>query len=505
MPDIPQGVPVVDLSSTARFMTEARARLGNAWDALFGRKFGPNMPIQPTDPSLSEDGPRQYQYPAGYNMNFGLPRQEDPLLKLTPFSQMRALAESYDIATLCITTRIEEIQGLTWAVVPKDKKKQAEYQSECDEVSEFFKHPDKLNDFNGWLGMLLWELFSTDTMTIYKRRTLNGELYALEPVDGTTIKPLIDDRGRTLAYQQILYGYPESQFDRPYTEARDENLPIYTPNELMYLPRWLRTYTPYGFPPTEWIILRINTALRKQKFDLNYFTEGNIPEMLGWPPEGMLDPKQVQEFEQWFNQALLGNDAARRRLKFLPWPADIKELRQFSYDTVLDLFMLKVTCAAFAVPPTEIGFIEDANRATAQIQEAVNERRGLKPLVNWLKKAVFDEIIHNDLKKPHLVMEVKFGDKVDALVEAQSDQIYISSGVVSPAEVRTMRFGSVLDGPPPPMPPQIGQQQMGIGPLSISDGYGQLSVNGQAYPKAAASGGRREYPFRYTKGWESYG
>jgi hypothetical protein len=52
-----------------------------------------------------------------------------------------------------------------------------------------------------------------DAPALCKRRTRGGALYALEPLDGATIKRLIDDWGRTPlppppAYQQILKGVP---------------------------------------------------------------------------------------------------------------------------------------------------------------------------------------------------------------------------------------------------------------------------------------------------------
>ena len=40
-----------------------------------------------------------------------------------PAEQLRNLASLYDIAAMCISTRIEEIQGLDWSVVPKDKRR----------------------------------------------------------------------------------------------------------------------------------------------------------------------------------------------------------------------------------------------------------------------------------------------------------------------------------------------------------------------------------------------
>jgi hypothetical protein len=472
MPDIPRGTTVIDLREGAK-------RISGAWNALLGRRFGPGLPLSPTTGQEEQtQGPRQYQYPVGVNTNF-IPRRDGTAGTLTPFEQLRNLAALYDVAAMCIATRIEEMQGLEWAVVPKDKKRQEELQDECDAATDFMQQPDKLNKFDAWLGMLLYDLFSIDAPSIYKRLDRAGRLHALEIIDGSTIKPLLDERGRAVAYQQILYGSPASQYRREGTDAPDEELPIYAPHELIYRPRWTRTFTPYGFPPTEWIILRVNTALRKQAFDLAYFTDGNIPDMIATPPGdakngGNLSPEQVEQFEEWFNAMLEGNDAARRKVRFLPWNMNMKELRPFNYETILDEWMLRVTCAAYSVPPQELGFTNDVNKGTAELQEAVNQRKGLKPLANWLKKNFFNDFIQQDLAaawgpgRPDQALSLpgqptrpptnpfklvewgwQFGDDDDKQTQAATDQIYHAIGAVSANEIRVMRFGDILDGDGP--------------------------------------------------------
>ncbi len=435
--------------------------------ALGQRDFGPLQPLAPRtayDSAEQTLGPRQYQYPVGANI-IVTPRGEQPGL-LTPFAQLRNLASLYDVAAMCIGARIEEIQGLDWAIVTKKKKDQVARQADIDEATDFIKSPDRLNSLNAWLGFLLYDLFSIDALTLYKRTDLAGRLYSLDPVDGSTVKPLLDDRGRTLAYQQVLYGYPFSDYARPEADAPDEEMPIYSPNELMYKPRWVRTFTPYGFPPTEWVILRVNTALRKQSFDLAYFAEGNIPDMIVSMPDGV-PPDQVQQFEDDFNARLAGNDAARRKAHFVPWNAVFKEAREFQYTTPLDEWLLKVTCAAYGVPPNELGFTMDINKAAALMQAAINERRGLKPLTKWLISSIMEPaIIAFGGKLPavslpstptraarnrfdDLRFRWMFGDSGDSLTVAQTDHIYMLDGVTSPDEVRSQRFGDELEGPSP--------------------------------------------------------
>src|SRR2546430_5947645 len=83
---------------------------------------------------------------------------------------------------------------------------------EIERAAAFLATPDRANgyQFAQWLSMLLEEVFVLDALPIYPRYTFGGDLWSLEIIDGSTIKPLLDERGgRPLApfpaYQQILY------------------------------------------------------------------------------------------------------------------------------------------------------------------------------------------------------------------------------------------------------------------------------------------------------------
>jgi hypothetical protein len=458
-------------------LSRLAGRLGAAWDALRGHSFGPGEPIAPqASEAEREQGPRQFEYPVGLNSQTS-PRTEIP--GLTPFAQLRNLARLYPPAAICVRTRIEEFQGLRWSIVAKNKRHQSTLQAHCDAAESFWKIPDKMNEFPSWLAMILRDCLEIDALTLFPRLDRAGRLYALEPIDGTTIKPLLDARGRVGGYEQVLYGMPWTLSERATTDPAERlALPYFTTGELIYRPRMPRTDSPYGMAPTEDIILNINMGLRKMSGDLAHFTDGNIPPMLITPPDAKLDPKQVAQFEEWFNAVLAGNDSMRSRAKFLPWPADVKELRTFSYATELDLWMLQLTFAAFGVPPQEAGFTQDVNRATADAQENINERRGLKPLAFWLK-GLFDLVIQRPVEQgglgmPALEWQWEFGESEDKAALAGIHASDIQAGVISPAESRTLRYGDVLDGPPPPAP-AMGQQE-----------FTPLPLPGRSFGKRAA-------------------
>jgi hypothetical protein len=461
MPPIPDNAQTTDLTSLA-------GRLSAAWHALNGRTpTGPQLPFspgKPIAPQAAENeqafGPRQFQYPVSVNTVI-TPRTEYPTDNLISFQQLRALASLYNIANICVNVRIEEMQSLDWGIVPRDSRDQERLKPNYQRVERWFQSPDGSSLFDEWLGSLLRDLFEIDAWTMFPERTRDGTLGALTPIDGTTIKPLLNGRGQVAGYQQIYYGAPRTQ----YMDVNDEELPSYwldpitRKHQMYYWPYWTSLNSPYGSPPAEALILTINTALRKQNQDMLGYTEGNIPFGLASPPTDTMNPEQLRQFEAAFNADLAGVDRSRVRIKFLPWKMDYQAIKPFEYGTELDDWMMKTCCARFGVTPAEIGFTDKIVKSTGETQGDVQQRRSLLPMSKWLERRLTHLIAH-ELGEPDLEFKFVLGGTEDKAQQAQTDQIYIVNGVVTPEEVRVMRFPD-LDGQAPteapPDPVSVGK------------------------------------------------
>jgi phage portal protein BeeE len=250
-------------------------------------------------------------------------------------------------------------------------------------IEALLESPDRAQDLRSWLIAFVRDLLELDAVAVYTRRTRGGDLYALELVDASTIKPLIDVSGRAPrppqpAYQQFLYGMPAGQ---------------YTPDELDYLRETARTDSVYGVSRVERILLRVNQALRKQNFDLARFTDGVAPLGLIEPPESLeWTPDELETFERLFNGMLAGNDQLRVRAKVLPPGATWHALGGDDPLLAFDRFLLNVTVAAFGLTMDELGFTETSNRSVGEAQERVVYRRAVAPVValvaNFLTRKV---------------------------------------------------------------------------------------------------------------------
>lgn len=392
--------------------------------------FGPLNPMNPSAPP--EVSGRRFDYPAGYNLA-QTPKQYEPI----GFAVLRALADNYDLVRIVIETRKDQLATLNWNIVPRDPRQriEGEIAERIKKVEEFFLRPDKVHFWDEWLRLVLEDLLVIDAPSLYRRRTRGGELYGLEPIDGATIKRVIDDWGRTPepptpAYQQVLKGLP----------AID-----YTTKDLLYKPRNLRTNKVYGYSPVEQIIMTINIALRRQVFQLNYFTEGNIPEALIGVPETWT-PDQIKQFQDWFDGILQGNLAERRRARFVPnavgktyIPTKDNELFGKAEE-----WLARVVCFAFSVNAQP--FVQMMNRATAEQAGEDADRQGLMPLMKWVKGLV-DTVILDDFGYTDVQFKWQEKDEADEKKKQEIITGYVSDGLMSINEGR-IRMGEDPDPDP---------------------------------------------------------
>lgn len=407
--------------------------------ALFGTQpdgwMPPMGPIPPAVPNEQREqqgvAGRQFDYPVGFNVNIQ-PRSGEAI----GFSQLRALADNWDLLRLLIETRKDQMAALAWTIRPRDKTKKPDQR--CDDLIKWFRKPDQEHVWQDWLRMLLEDLLVIDAPTLYRRRTMGGELYALEPLDGATITRKIDLTGRTpmegTAYQQVLKGVP----------AVD-----YTREELIYRPRNVRTHRVYGYSPVEQIIMTVNIALRRQLFTLDYFTKGSVPDALAGVPTEW-NTEQIGLFQAYWDSLMMSDDgdmAERRRLKFVPGEIakNIHETKQPPLKDLFDEWLARVACFAFSIEPTP--FVAQVNRAVAETSRGQSLAEGLTPY-RFHVKSVIDEILLDDFAADDLEFDWVDEEVIDAKTKCDIDVALVGAKVFHPDEVRADR------GKPPLTPEQ---------------------------------------------------
>lgn len=407
-----------------------------------GAWFGPMQPVPPAlDAEQAQQAGvagRQFDYRTGYNVDFR-PRSGEAV----GFPELRALADNFDLLRLVIETRKDQVCALPWSILPRAPG--AKPDKGCEKIAEFLRMPDREHGWDDWLRMLLEDLFVLDAPTVYLRRTLGGELFSLEPIDGATIKRVLDETGRTpaegAAYQQILKGLP----------AVD-----YTRDELIYKPRNPRTHKVYGMGPVEQIISTVNIALRRQMFTLDYFTGGTVPDALAGVPSEWGVP-QIEEFQRYWDLLLSDDMASRRKLKFVPGDIakNFHEVKAPPLKDQFDEWLARVVCYAFAIDVTP--FVAQVNRAVAETNREQSLSEGLAPIQGWVK-GLIDAVLAKGFNRPDLHLSWEEGPVIDPMKRAQIAKTYLDAKVLHPDEVRadlgreplTPEQKAEMNPPPPP-------------------------------------------------------
>lgn len=389
-----------------------------------GYMYVPGAPIKPIPGLTPPGGPRQFEYPIGYNIA-QLPRSTEQY----SFSDLRSLAQMYYGIQICQQVWFDYISKLELVIEPRpdlmeENRDISDYQSDIQYYKEFFAYPDKEHDLHSWLQMAVRDQLEIDAVAIYVRKNRLGLPYALELIDGATIKPLINDRGRKPdpgfpAYEQFVYGVPAC---------------FLTSDDLIYIKETERTDSLYGFSRVEKIILNVNVALRKQTKDLARFTDGTVP-------QGVLQPsidvtwsqEEIEAYELQFNNLMSGNDEMRARVKVLP--------RGFTYEPTddpdihvdLDTYLLNITASNYGITMAELAFTADVNRSTGEMQENVVYRRAMGPLMVRYAK-LFTSILRKYFKENRFVVRFAgFGEVEDFRSRAQAYATLTNAGIISPS------------------------------------------------------------------------
>jgi len=415
------------------------ARVGRKLKSTINVWFGPDLPMSPSAPAGTP--PRTLDYPVGYNINIQ-PKNLEPI----SFDQMRALADSFDLVRLCIETRKDQVSRIPWTFRPKQQpglpkrstnrgnnafggEDNQENDPRLAQLTDFFSYPDREHSWQQWIRLLLEDLLVLDAPVLVPIVDQAGELwspgkqlYALEVVDGSTIARKIDAMGRTptppnVAYQQILKGMPAVDF---------------TADQLIYRPRNVRVHKFFGFSPVEQIILTINIGLRRQIHLLNYYTEGNVPEAVAQVPKEW-SADQISEFQEWFDSALAGNSASRRRITFVPECGNLQFTRDPMLKDALDEWITRIICYAFGLSPQQ--FVSVMNRATAETSVEQAAAEGLVPILCYLADTI-NFIVNRHFGYSDIEFVWEQDRTLDPLEQAKVDDIYVRAGVLSIDEVR---------------------------------------------------------------------
>lgn len=444
----------------------------------------PNVPFNPGNPLIPgninpprSDGradPRRYEYQVAQNINITPTR-------LIPFTTLRSTADQVDIIRRCLEVVKSKLVGMNWDITLSDDASErisadsgkdhvramadarTKFTDEIARLRNFWEQPDRANGYTwaDWFNIFLEDNLVLDAVAIWPQRSVGGDLYGFQLLDGSTIKPLIDDRGMrpmppNPAFQQILYGFPRSEFMAT-TDVEDAD-GEFTSDELTYLVKNRRTWTVYGFSPVERALPLADIYLRRQDWIRKEYTDGVLPELM-FETDATFgnQPELIRAYENIYNDDLAGQTAQRMRARILP--AGFKP-HQFDgygekFKDVLDNYLITSICGHFGVLPSEIGFSGSGSLGASGLQQGETqsgETIGIAPLAQWISRQLTN-LSYLYLGMPReLEFKILFESKVDTEAEARRVDIELKNGKRTVNEARADDGLPLLDTPQADMP-----------------------------------------------------
>jgi hypothetical protein len=418
------------VASPLRIAVESLTDLAARFAASVQAKMPPSeRPLpgsgEPMAPAAKEGlEPRAQVLPYGYNTAIG-PRT-GLSTKLTPFDQLRALAD-FDLVRISIEDAKNQILGMSWEVRvrPEFKGQETRLQSRIAEVRAFCEMPDPLAGLSWpeWCGAVIEEIYVTDALTLLPRMDLGGRLIGLEQIDGATIKPLVDDRGRpplppSPAYQQVVRGIVETEFRL---------------GEILYVPRSRRSYTPYGRSTVENILFAANLAIRQQLHELAYYTDGNLPDGGMWSVPETWGPDQIEAAQKKLDDITAGRSDRRSGYVRLMPPGTYVATKDRKWEYEFLEWLGRIISWACGVSPIPIA--KQMNRATGEVLEQSSMESGPRPVANHIAN-----VVNRALMFYGGVTEVEFAwadDEVeDPTVVYQRTDTYRKGGIITVNDAR---------------------------------------------------------------------
>lgn len=347
----------------------------------------------------------------------------------------------------CIDSIVRRVATFDWTVRPIIDPN-SEYYLEAAKISaraqRFMSAPNKNGEtWQDIMTAVMTDLLVYDAGVIELAHDSHGVLQELVPLLGSSIRPVMDEHGRLIEYQQ---------------ENDSSVNPTFKPSELVLFQLFPNNASAgYGNPLIESLINEVITLLRSAEHLMLAYDADEIPP--GILVLTGLAGNAAREARADFSN-LKGQDSKIRVLTTPdPTGAGAKwvELRRtpkdLEFETLIDQIR-RVVWRVFGVMPVEMGASDEMPRATAQVQIDVSSSHLVTPLLEMIQAKINTRILPLVVGDSELAKLVTFEfdrgmrpTAEDAQLLAQKYQRLVGIGVLTRNEVRKeMGYLPIVNG-----------------------------------------------------------
>jgi SPP1 gp7 family putative phage head morphogenesis protein len=334
--------------------------------------------------------PNAFAVPVGFNSAMASSNKR-MTVNTVDFAMLRSLSVHHETTRAAINARKRQITQLHFDIVDTDDDADPQgTKTEREAVKQqLLKIGGEGVRFRELLDKLMEDVLVLDAMTFYKQRTRGGQLLRILPIDGATIKLRVDEHG-------LRPQAPETAFEQWIAGKKVADL---STQDLSYEMMNPRNNSPYGLSPIESLIISLDASMRALLYNLNYLSDNNVPQGFLQVPEGW-NVQQIKEYKEWLDSIISGPKATA---KIYPIPSGTtyqatSKPSDFAFGDFFNYLDLKI-CMLFDIQPQELGLNLKQYKENAEGQELIQQRKGVKPLANFLQE-IFTDIVQLEFGFP---------------------------------------------------------------------------------------------------------
>lgn len=388
----------------------------------------------------------------------GQPRQSNLM-------EIRTFARSPWVQ-MALNTIKKEVKQVPYEIITVDEDEDIEnYQEQADKLDDWLNHINSNNETIydlmdaaitdiGEIDAGIWsKVYSVNSYSMQNvdvvdtqgkvtgnepRITLNDfkqrELLELWYADGASFLYDIDIFRRIRGYYQYSFKHPRAA-------------PIFFyPDEITYFVMNRRSYTLYGFSPTQAAQQEIELMMQSSRYNKDFFLKNMMPDGIFTLEDS--DEDSIEGIKDDWQTAVQGKP---HKLLFINAKGDLHVLNQTNRDMEwLDgqKWYFHVIFGMFGMSPAEVGFHEDVNRSTQEGQERVTVKNAIKPYLELFEKKINTEIIPEFFQEEKPLIKIKFmpKDHVAEKIEFDQNMKEVEIGTMTPNEYRRTRGRGDVEG-----------------------------------------------------------
>lgn len=336
------------------------------------------------------------------------------------------------VATDCKDTLISSVSSLDWKIEPRESSQRDELKDEIKEYTKLLQNGSGIDfiELIEWIGQDYLDIpFGSGVETIRSPDSPEGKVVWLEPIDGGTLFPTLND-------------------DYPIGQALKTNItdvvyfPTHAINRLYMSPRTNIDRKGWGMPPPEKIYLAMELLNRGDKYYASL--------LLDTPQAGLLDlmdmdKESATEWIQAFQGLMTGIDPFKipvlyehtSEAKFVPFGRPPTELLFNS----VTLKYAALTCAGYNMSLSDIGLGMSGNGGETLAGSIRQERKTRRTGFSRIKKKLkyfFDRILPETLEFKWIDPDEELGVALGRarLASLTAMNLAVDKRIVSPKEAR---------------------------------------------------------------------